>query len=151
MGRPLTEKKSVSTFEQTKDNGTVYVYARTTWYDPSKGYSCSSRKLLGKKDAVTGEIVATRPKRDTKANEDGTHEEKTITVGIKSNAMISIVQHLSSISGVTGEVKKALPKDRDIAEKLLTLTWFSFATEGRTWTRAGQSRGKKRITDIKIT
>ena len=90
MGRPFTGMKSVATFEQIKDNGTVYVYERTTWYDPSKGYSRSSRKLLGKKDTVTGEIVATRPKRDAKANEDITRKEEAVTVGIKSNAMISI-------------------------------------------------------------
>ncbi len=136
MGRPFTGKKSVATFEEKKANGTIYVYERTTWYDQEKGYSRSSRKLLGKKDIVTGEIVATRPKRDTKVSEEGLSGDAVITVGMKSNAMISIVQHLSSISGVTGEVKKALSKDRGTAEKLLTLAWFSFATEGRTWTRA---------------
>lgn len=134
MGRPFTGKESVSTFEETKPNGSIYVYERTTWYDQEKGYSRSRRKLIGKKDSVTGELVSTRPKKNPEDNNDTDSNE--ITIGKKSNAMISIIQHLSLISGVTEDVKKALGKDRGTAEKLLTLSWFTFATEGRTWTRA---------------
>ena len=134
MGRPFTGKKNVSTFEETKPNGSIYVYERTTWYDPEKGYSRSSRKLIGKRDGTTGEVVPTRPKRS--ATDKAEQDQNEITVGKKSNAMISIIQHLSSISGVTDEVKIATGKDRGSAEKLLTLAWYPFATEGQTWTRA---------------
>ena len=135
MARPFTGKTNVATYEDTKPNGVVYIYERTTWYDQSKGYTCASKKLLGKKDPITGEIQSTRPKKDGRSNEE-LSEDSIVIVGKKENALISIVQHLSSISGVTAEVKAALRGDRGTAEKMLTLAWYAFATEGRTWTRA---------------
>ncbi len=38
MARHYTGKRSISIFEETKANGVVYVYERTTWYGRDKGY-----------------------------------------------------------------------------------------------------------------
>lgn len=42
-----------------KDTDTTYVYESESYYDPSKKQSRSKRKLIGKLDKETGEIVPT--------------------------------------------------------------------------------------------
>lgn len=42
-----------------KDTDTTYVYESTSYYDPDKGQSRSRRKVIGKLDPVTGEIIPT--------------------------------------------------------------------------------------------
>lgn len=43
-------------------NGTVYVYESTSHYDKELKQSRPSRKLIGKIDEVTGEVIPTRGK-----------------------------------------------------------------------------------------
>ena len=42
-----------------KDTDTTYVYESESYYDPSKKQSRSKRKLIGKLDKETGEIIPT--------------------------------------------------------------------------------------------
>ena len=42
-----------------KDTDTTYVYDSVSYWDAEKGQSRSKRKLLGKLDPVTGEIIPT--------------------------------------------------------------------------------------------
>lgn len=42
-----------------KDTDTTYVYESTSYWDPEKGQSRSKRKVIGKIDPATGEIVPT--------------------------------------------------------------------------------------------
>ena len=42
-----------------KDTNTTYVYDSTSYWDAEKGQSRSKRKLLGKLDPQTGEIIPT--------------------------------------------------------------------------------------------
>lgn len=42
-----------------KQTGITYVYEATNYYDPEKKQSRSKRKLIGKLDPVTGEIIPT--------------------------------------------------------------------------------------------
>ena len=42
-----------------KDTDTTYVYESTSYWDAEKGQSRSKRKVIGKVDPVTGEIVPT--------------------------------------------------------------------------------------------
>ena len=55
-------------------NGITYLYESESYYDPEKKQSRSKRKLLGKIDPVTGELVPTgkkgRPKKEKAAEED---------------------------------------------------------------------------------
>ena len=132
MPRQYTGKESVSLSEVTKPNGSVYVYERTTWYNRDTKKTCSKRKLLGIKDPITGELRKTRPRKSSPE----TNAEPEITVEKRENAMISILSHISEISGVTKEVTSATRNNRGIREKVLTLAWYAFATEGRSWTRA---------------
>lgn len=52
-----------------KDTDTTYVYESESYYDPSKKQSRSKRKLIGKLDKETGEIIPTGkrgPKKKTR-------------------------------------------------------------------------------------
>ena len=48
------------------DTNTTYVYESTSYWDPEKGQSRAKRKLLGKEDPVTGELIPTAGKRGRK-------------------------------------------------------------------------------------
>ena len=136
MPRHYTGKKNVSRSEVKKPNGSIYVYERTTWYDRDTKKTRSKQRLLGIKDPETGELRSTRPRRKAAGNGTGTDQGGEVTVIKKENAMISILSYLSDISGVTKEVTAATRSDRGTREKILTLAWYAFATEGRPWTRA---------------
>ncbi len=47
--------------------------------------------------------------------------------------MLDIVSHVADKSGITAEINKAVGRDRGIARKIQTLTWYAFATDGETW------------------
>ena len=51
-----------------KDSDTTYVYESTSYWDAEKGQSRSKRKVIGKVDPVTGEIVPTGGKGRKKKN-----------------------------------------------------------------------------------
>ena len=52
-----------------KDNGTTYVYESVSYWDKEKQQPRSKRKLIGKLDPVTGEVVPTNGRgRKPKAN-----------------------------------------------------------------------------------
>ena len=57
-----------------KDTDTTYVYESESYYDPSKKQSRSKRKLIGKLDKETGEIIPTGkrgPKKKDKLESSG--------------------------------------------------------------------------------
>lgn len=46
-------------YQERPDRGVTYVYSSKSYYDPEKKQSRSKRKLIGKVDPETGEIVPT--------------------------------------------------------------------------------------------
>ena len=70
-----------------KDTNTTYVYESTSYWDPEKGQSRSKRKLLGKLDPETGEIVATgktgRPKKKISSQPESIDASKADDLGLK--------------------------------------------------------------------
>ena len=62
-----------------KQNGTTYVYDSVSYWDKEKQQPRSKRKLIGKIDPVTGEIVPTagrgrKPKADNSPDEPAANE-----------------------------------------------------------------------------
>lgn len=56
-----------------KDTDTTYVYDSQSYWDPEKGQSRSKRKLLGKLDPVTGEIIPTGKRGRKKTKKEDAH------------------------------------------------------------------------------
>jgi transposase len=67
------EKEPGIVFQQNKKTGVVYAYENRPFWDSEKKQSRSTRKLLGKLDPSTGNIVPTRG-RNTKESKTGTPE-----------------------------------------------------------------------------
>lgn len=134
MGRPYTGKQSVTREERLQKNGVIYVYEKLSWYDPDVRYTRKKLTLLGIKNPNTGEIEETRPKLSPGSEPGEVSSDLTVTK--QQNALISILRYVSEISGVTAEVNQALGKDKGMVQKILTLSWYSFATDGRNWTHA---------------
>jgi transposase len=63
------EKKPSIVYQQNKKTGVVYAYENHPFWDPEKKQSRSTRKLVGKLDPSTGNIVPTRG-RNTKESKD---------------------------------------------------------------------------------
>lgn len=47
--------------------------------------------------------------------------------------MIDIIAHISEKSHVQFEVMEAVGTNIGLGQKMLTLAWYSFATDGNTW------------------
>ena len=59
-----------------KDTDTTYVYESTSYWDAEKGQSRSKRKVIGKIDPATGEIVPTGKRGRKKKNPEPERSEE---------------------------------------------------------------------------
>ena len=98
MPRQYTGKHSFTTVERKQKNGSIYVYQKESWYDPTVKYTRYKLTLLGYKDSDTGQIHETRPRKAER------EVSSPVSVELDDNAMIAIIEHISEISGVTAEV-----------------------------------------------
>ncbi len=67
-----------------RDSQTTYVYDSQSYWDAEKGQSRSKRKLLGKLDPKTGEIIPTGQrgrKKKERPEEDPVHTESQTAAG----------------------------------------------------------------------
>ncbi len=47
--------------------------------------------------------------------------------------MLDIIAHVADKSGITKQLQKAVPDDIGLRQKMQTLAWYGFATDGSTW------------------
>lgn len=128
MARPFTGNHRFREVERKKPNGTIYVYEQESWYDQETKNTKYKHTLKGIRDPLTGEITSTRPKsQQTEAT------VTTVKAEIVKNAKFEIIGKISEFSGVARELEAALPNNKGIAEKILTLSWFEFSNDGCTW------------------
>ena len=62
-------------YQKNKKSGVVYAYENRSYWDPQKKQSRANRKLLGKVDLLTGNIVPTRGRKAKADMADHTSEE----------------------------------------------------------------------------
>jgi hypothetical protein len=59
-------------YQKNKQTGITYAYENEAYWDKEKKQSRARRKLIGKVDPATGEIIATRPyKKRTRSINSG--------------------------------------------------------------------------------
>lgn len=102
-------------------NGTTYLYESTSYYDAEKKQSRSKRKLLGKIDEETGELVPTgkrgRKKQDTQAPKSGKKKSEKDSGNPSENSTASDIEKEFSDRIETQEKEIILLKKRiDILE-----------------------------------
>lgn len=94
-----------------KDTDTTYVYESTSYWDAEKQQSRSKRKLLGKVDPVTGEIIPTGTRGRKKKETPDTSAAETETLQDEKNLLIqeltiSLSQKNQQISALELENQK---------------------------------------------
>lgn len=99
-----------------KDTDTTYVYESTSYWDAEKQQSRSKRKLLGKLDPVTGDIIPTgsrgRKKKDMPetAEKENVPDEKESLIQDLTNSLCRKNQQISSLELENRELRNALEK-----------------------------------------
>ena len=114
-----------------KDTDTTYVYESISYWDAEKGQSRSKRRVIGKVDPVTGEIIPTgrrgrTKKQQTPDTENGT-ADSVETQGQESSQKrilefeLSVTELNARISELEAELRRyraALEKVRSCSEKI---------------------------------
>ena len=133
MPRKASGGEKVSIIRETQGNGDIYVYERKTIYDPIKRYNRPAGKtLIGKIPKGQSEMIDTRPKkRVVILSMDQVTE--VVQASKRHVGMLDIVAHVAEKSGVTKQLQKAVPDDIGLRQKIQTLAWYGFATDGATW------------------
>ena len=133
MPRKASGAIKVGIAREQQQNGDVYIYERKTKYDPIKKYTVViSKTLIGKIVNGTDEIVDTRPKRRAMDQTDMT-DDPIKKASKRHVGMLDIVSHVAGKSGITAEINQATGIDKGIAQKVQTLVWYDFASDGETW------------------
>ena len=136
MPRVAQGGEKIGTIRETRPNGDIYVYERITYYDTNLHYSkTKSKTLIGKILKGTTEMIDTRPKKKPPVQLPST-PDNGITASASSRrhvGMLDIVSHVAEKCGIRNEVFKALKDDKGAAQKILTMAWYAFATDGGTW------------------
>ena len=111
------------------DTNTTYVYESTSYWDPEKGQSRAKRKLLGKEDPLTGELVPTgkrgrkktEPKTDTTVSPSGTNEweQKYLKCLEESREKDELIRRLRSENESLIKDNKKLTSRLDAVRKIL--------------------------------
>ena len=133
MPRKASGAVKVGFVRERQKNGDIYIYERKTKYDPNKGYSVTiSKTLTGKIVNGTDKVIDTRPKRRT-VDQISLIDSATPEIIRRHVGMLDIVSHVAAKSGISAEINQASGNDKGIAQKIQTLVWYDFATDGETW------------------
>lgn len=130
MSRPVSGKPRTFQIKSKRKNGDIYVYERTSIYDPKKGYDqILSSKLIGKIKAGSDEIVPTRPRRKPQqAAAAQSAEIVKMHVGLTG-----ILEYAGAASGIDEDLKRSMAEDgKGMADKILSLARYWVGTEGDT-------------------
>lgn len=141
MGRKASGAERVDLIEKKQANGTVYVYRRISAYNKEKGYYVSKeQKLLGKKDAETGEIVPTRPKAPNGTRRKYASDNKENSAGVAASRIragaSAIAAHIGAASGIDADVYASC--DEATAKKIIALARYYLMSDGEAISHIGK-------------
>ena len=111
-----------------KDTDTTYVYESTSYWDAEKGQSRSKRRVIGKLDPVTGEIIPTG-KRGRSKKTQPTEQNSVLSDIPTAAAELSEIQKknveleltVSSLKARIGELEEEVRRYSQAGEKISAL------------------------------
>lgn len=116
---------------KSRDNrtGTVYVYESESYWDKEKKAPRNRKKLIGKLDEATGEIIPTGKRgRKLKAEQQGTAKDGTLEQMDYKKLYESCMENLQQkqrqimeLNSEVSELKKELKKQGNTLEKIRKL------------------------------
>ena len=109
-----------------KDTDTTYVYESTSYWDAEKGQSRSKRKVIGKVDPVTGEVIPTGGRGRKKKDPDPTPAdaprkslpEDTETIRRQQIEISNLSEKIAALEAENKHLKGIIRKTAQMAEKL---------------------------------
>lgn len=127
MSRKASGKPKIYPVKKLQKNGDIYVYERTSVYDPEKRYYKSvSSKLIGKIPAGTTEMTSTRPRKKSSSNIVGS---QPITASAKLVGLTDILDWIGRTSGIDDAVYNCT--DKGTAQKIISIARYWMANPGR--------------------
>lgn len=121
-----------------KDTNTTYVYESTSYWDTEKQQSRSKRRVIGKLDPVTGEVIPTgkRGRKKGSASEMTNAQETNHSVQPLDDVIqeqlrqhqieiSTLKEQVSSLTNENRQLKAALSKAGALAEKLKDICFIS--------------------------
>lgn len=109
-----------------KDTDTTYVYESISYWDAEKGQSRSKRRVIGKIDSKTGEMIPTGKRGRTKKN-DTSSQEPGISADTKEsidtqNRILELELSNSELISRVAELEAEVGKYRSIIDKITALS-----------------------------
>lgn len=122
-------------FQKNKKTGITYAYENTSYWDKEKKQSRAKRKLIGKLDPETGQIIPTRPYN--KNEEDSGEEFKRGPVPIKQMRRIFygagyLFDQIGKETGVFDDLKATFP---DHYKQILSVAYYLILEENNALSR----------------
>ena len=117
-----------------KSRGVTYVYESTSYWDKELKQPRSIRKLIGKRDPETGEIIPTGKRGrkpaaskdpDVPASQDSDTDYKALyekaqkRIEADEKTILELKQHLASVTQECTELRKTIRKSYDLLGKAL--------------------------------
>ena len=111
-----------------KDTDTTYVYESISYWDSEKGQSRSKRRVIGKIDPATGEIVPTRKRGRTK--KEDTSSAQPVTSAIPGPAsdpetrklILDLELTVTNLRKRVSELESEIQQYKDILNKAASLS-----------------------------
>jgi len=116
-------------FQTNKETGITYAYESVSYWDKEKQQSRAKRKLIGKVDLETGEIVPTRKSRPSEET-DSPKRRGSKTADVCTRTFYGATYLLNAIGdkiGITRDLKTCFP---DTYKPILSLAYYMILEEG---------------------
>ena len=126
-------------YQENKKTGITYVYKNEAYWDKEKQQSRAKRKLIGKVDHDTGEILPTRSYQK-KQQKDSSTPMKPGPVSItkicrKFYGASYLLDQIGQITGIVSDLKECFP---DRYKQILSIAYYLILEENNSLSRFSQ-------------
>jgi transposase len=122
-------------YQKDKRSGITYAYESKSWWDKDKKQSRSKRKLIGRVDEVSGQIVPTDGRgRKNKETEPMKKRGPVPALSVKRSfyGAIYLLDAIGKKLGITEDLKQCFPKHY---EKILSVVYYLITEENNSLLR----------------
>ena len=117
-------------YQKNKQTGITYAYENEAYWDKEKKQSRARRKLIGKVDPATGEIIATRPyKKRTEPVPSTPVKPGPVAIGALKRSFYGatyLFDQIGKTLGITEDLKACFP---DTYKQILSVAYFLILEE----------------------
>ena len=106
----------------------MYVYESISYWDAEKGQSRSKRRVIGKLDPVTGEVIPTGKRGRTKKESGGAVTEASTASAEKDSSeesrkqIVALQMTVASLTTRIGELETELKKYQSVVSRIHSLS-----------------------------